>query len=431
MPKTHYEILDISPDATEDEIKRAYRQKIHEHQPGGNDDEPDAHERVLRIRAAKETLLDPRARRRYDRVHDIQTGSEEPSDETASHDDSNMINLITGGVAQLRTVPGEGKRWVATHRPHTITLDVVYSPTAVRLAITVVLSLAVTEAIRAINTVTAATELGVVLVSLCTCYVGYGVLSPLPFEEPRSREQFTRTSITIWPVLVFYSGGLGLLWTSILIDPSSSGIEYAVMTLLYVPIVCIGCLIVGIPGGILLGRAMPLWTTKPFQELQSGIALGVLGSGIVLFTTVGQDGTLSSFVETVGSNQGTPWLPMLRVGPLHLGSVLNFGLAVGLFLSLTVGVAGALWALTTVPWRDRYEHGYRVRPTVWNLLVVVPLVIVMWMWIRSVTVLSIPIGLITIELSRSVIGGGLLVALPLFVSAYLLRRRLERLLDHE
>ncbi len=429
MTETHYEVLDVSPDATEEEIERAYRQKMNEHHPDQSDD-PDGHEAVMQIRVAKETLLDPQARRRYDRTHDIQSGAEDTADETDTRIDRDVTRLIADGVAQLRTVPGRSRHWMAARRPHAIDVsDVLYSPTVVRLAVTAVFSLVVMEAVD--TSVAAVTEFGVVLAILCTSYVGYAILSPLPFEKARPRSQFTPTSITIWPVLGCYGCGLGLLWVSILIDPSSSGIEYAIMTVLYALIICICGLIISVPGGILLGRIIPFWTTRPFREVQSGVVLGLLGSGTVLFTTIGGNSTLSAFVETVGSNLGAPWLPTFRVGPLHLGSLLNFSLALGLLFSLASGVVGALWALTTVPWQDRYEYGYHVRPTVWNLLVITPLVTSAWMWIRGVSVLSIPIGSTTIELSRPVIGGGVLVVLPLLVSMYLLRRQFERLLDHE
>lgn len=82
----------------------------------------------------------------------------------------------------------------------------------------------------------------------------------------------------------------------------------------------------------------------------------------------------------------------LRAGPLHLGSLLNFGLALGMFVCLVGGIIGALWVLSVVPWRDRYDYGYRVRPTVWNLLAVVPLATVVWIGLSGGPALSIPVG---------------------------------------
>lgn len=428
MTETHYDVLDISPDATEEEIKRAYQQKMKEQSGRSNDS--DTHT-DMRIRAAKETLLDSQARQRYDRVHDIH-GSKESSEETGTWTDRALIKQILDSVARLRTAPERCKQWVRVRRLHATDIsEVVTSPTVIRLAVTVVLSLVVMWMIRRVNTVSPAIELGVVLVSLCTSYLGYSILSPLPFEKPRIQAQFTPTPMALWPVLLVYGVGLSIHWAATLTGTSSGEIHYAFMVVLYALSVCIGGIIIGVPVGMLLGRAIPLWRSKPFRELQSGIALGLLGSAIVLFTSVGGDSTLSAFIETVGSNQGILWLPTLRVGPLHLGSLLNFGLAAGMWLCLAVGIVGALWGLTTVPWQDRYEYGYRVLPTVWNLFVIVPFVAVVWMWVRGEAVLSVPIRSVTVELLRPDVTGGFLVALPLLVGVYLLRRRLEPQLHHK
>lgn len=429
MTETHYDVLDVNPDATEKEIKRAYQQKKQEHQSDQSDG-PDAHKTDMRIRAAKETLLDSQARQRYDQVHDIQTGSGDSSDETDRRTDRALIKLILDSVDRLRSAPERTKRWATVHRPHATDVSaVVRSPTVVRLAVTVVLSLVVVWTIRINNMVSPATEFGVVVASLCTSYVGYSLLSPLPFEKPH-QAQFTPTTVTIWPVMLFVLG-VGLLWSSALTGTVSGGVHYAFIAVLYAFIVCIGGLILGVPAGILLGRAVPLGITRPFREVQSGIALGLLGSATVLFTSVGGGNTLTAFIKMIGSNQGTPWLPTLRAGPLYLGSLLNFGLAVGMLLFLAVGIVGALWVLTAVPWQDRYEHGYRVRPTVWNLLAIGPVVIVVWMWVRGVAVLSLPIGPSTVELLRSDVTGGSVIVLTPLVGIYLLRRRLEPLLQQE
>lgn len=57
---THYEVLGIPRDATPEEIRRAWAQKLREHPP---DRDPVGNQR---INEAKRTLLDPKARRRYD-----------------------------------------------------------------------------------------------------------------------------------------------------------------------------------------------------------------------------------------------------------------------------------------------------------------------------------------------------------------------------
>lgn len=423
MTDTYYDVLDISPDATEEEIERAYRQKVKEHHPDRSDD-PGADETFMRIRAAKETLLDPQARQRYDQAHDIQ--SEGSSGGIGRRIDRALIESILDGVARLQTVPRRTKRWFARLRPQAIGVsDVVRSPTVVRLAVAAVLCLAVVWTIRADNAVSPAAEFGVVLVSLCVSYAGYGILSPLPFEEPRNRAQFAPTPIAIWPVLVVHVLGLGLLWAATSSGTPSGGIFYAFMVVPYALVVCGGCLVLGVPVGMLLSWILPLSIDRLSEELRLGLVLGLLGSATVLFTSAGKGSALSAFVETVAPNRGTPWVPTLRAGPLHLGSLLNFGLALGMLVCLVGGIVGALWVLSVVPWRDRYDYGYHVRPTAWNLLAVVPLVTVVWMGLSGGAALSIPIGSTTVELLGPDVAGGLVVSPTLLVGAYLLRRRLE------
>ncbi|MGY0202157.1 J domain-containing protein [Acinetobacter soli] len=56
----HYEMLDVNQSATQDEIKRAYRNKMQSHQ---NETDP---EMFMQIRAVYEVLIDPLNRKSYD-----------------------------------------------------------------------------------------------------------------------------------------------------------------------------------------------------------------------------------------------------------------------------------------------------------------------------------------------------------------------------
>lgn len=66
MPSDYYALLGVGRDATEDEIKRAYRKLARTHHPDANGGDPEAEARFKEITLAYETLRDPERRRRYD-----------------------------------------------------------------------------------------------------------------------------------------------------------------------------------------------------------------------------------------------------------------------------------------------------------------------------------------------------------------------------
>jgi curved DNA-binding protein CbpA len=67
MSRTFYGVLGVGPDADEETIRAAYRERVKEHHPDVSSD-PDATDRFKRVTAAKETLLDAADRARYDRL---------------------------------------------------------------------------------------------------------------------------------------------------------------------------------------------------------------------------------------------------------------------------------------------------------------------------------------------------------------------------
>ena len=62
-----YELLGVRRDASDEELKRAYRSKAREHHPDTNQDDSDSGEHFKEISLAYEVLSDPERRARYDR----------------------------------------------------------------------------------------------------------------------------------------------------------------------------------------------------------------------------------------------------------------------------------------------------------------------------------------------------------------------------
>ena len=86
--KDYYRVLQVSKDATQEDIKRAYRRLAREYHPDMRPGDKDAEEKLKEINEAYEVLGNPESRREYDRtrtrVH-IRRGS---SQRTRSHRES-------------------------------------------------------------------------------------------------------------------------------------------------------------------------------------------------------------------------------------------------------------------------------------------------------------------------------------------------------
>lgn len=61
-----YRLLGLSPEATQEDIRKAHRRLVHEYHPDANPDDSSAEERFKEIQRAYDTLSDPEKRRAYD-----------------------------------------------------------------------------------------------------------------------------------------------------------------------------------------------------------------------------------------------------------------------------------------------------------------------------------------------------------------------------
>src|ERR1035438_250316 len=73
--RDYYEILEVSKDATPDEIKKAYRKQALRWHPDKNPGDKEAEENFKEAASAYEILSDPEKRRRYDQFGHAGVGS--------------------------------------------------------------------------------------------------------------------------------------------------------------------------------------------------------------------------------------------------------------------------------------------------------------------------------------------------------------------
>src|ERR1700748_532120 len=62
----YYKVLGVDKNASEDEIKKAYRKLARKHHPDLNPNDKEAHKKFQQINEANEVLSDPEKRKKYD-----------------------------------------------------------------------------------------------------------------------------------------------------------------------------------------------------------------------------------------------------------------------------------------------------------------------------------------------------------------------------
>ncbi|OCR15058.1 DnaJ C-terminal domain-containing protein [Helicobacter pullorum] len=104
MSKSLYETLEVSPNATSDEIKKSYRRLARKYHPDINK-EKDAEEKFKEINAAYEILSDEQKRKQYDQFGDSMFGGQNFHDFARGQGNVNLDDILSqifggGGFSQ-------------------------------------------------------------------------------------------------------------------------------------------------------------------------------------------------------------------------------------------------------------------------------------------------------------------------------------------
>lgn len=112
MPSDYYDILGVESDASQDEIKKAYRKKAMEYHPDRNPDDPDAEQKFKEASEAYDILSDPETRQRYDRYGHAGLGQDGGAGRRGFHDIEDIFSAfddIFGGRGGRRSRRQRGR----------------------------------------------------------------------------------------------------------------------------------------------------------------------------------------------------------------------------------------------------------------------------------------------------------------------------------
>lgn len=487
MSDSYYEVLGVDPDASDEEIETAYREKVKQVHPDKSD-RSDARERFMRVRKAREVLLDPKERARHDRqtrdtgqTHDTtqqgyqyqQQQHQQKTNTTNGKDQHGPYQSRTRTSHQNQTETREREQrwknnttsdapfddiwvWVLTlfknmqqtvgkflqivRYPESLSTDrslfrsIVTSPTGIRLSATIVFVIVSTILAQYLGYTpheSSSIGLSIVILGLIGSYTGYEILSPLPFEEswmqnrgrydPKGRQR-------IWPIAVTNALGVGLFFSASINGASHGGIAFTGALLLpfTVPLLIYSRTKPTHPGANRVIRLIEA-TFKDAYRFASLVVTLVIA--LVLFTNLFIN-TPELLVDLIDANS-SPWLGHVVFTSVHVGLVLNFLVGIVMYVCIIWSMY-AMWRyLNAAPWTDRYDHGYRVRPGLWNLLITGPFVVFGWMVFAGIGTIDVSLGISTFALTQEELLKGLFI-LPFAVTGlYILRRQLEPTIRQE
>src|SRR5947207_7374919 len=139
--ETPYEVLGVKPNASADEIRKAYRKLAKQFHPDLNPGKPAAEARFKAVTAANDLLSDPEKRARYDRGEIDESGAERPRYSYRPHaegaqgwkyqpqgemdigDLDDLFAMFGRGGARGSRGAGEGFKMPGPDRQFTLTID--------------------------------------------------------------------------------------------------------------------------------------------------------------------------------------------------------------------------------------------------------------------------------------------------------------------
>lgn len=93
----YYKVLGLNKNATDAEIKKAYRKLARQHHPDVNPDNKDAHKKFQQINEANEVLSDPEKRKKYDKYGKDWQHGEEYEKQQRAYQNTRGGNAFGGG----------------------------------------------------------------------------------------------------------------------------------------------------------------------------------------------------------------------------------------------------------------------------------------------------------------------------------------------